>query len=119
LGFAQGFSEEDVLLQASIHAALEHAQSKPAALLHAIESKVDARLLHEIQLELALFVKGSEFELEFEGACTQLGRMIQKRQDGGVLDALKEKPLSAWTDEDRDMLKKLTVKQSSSAQTKT
>jgi DNA primase len=110
LAFAQGFNEEDVLLQASIHAALEQPQSKPATLLHTIESQVDPRLLHEIELESALFVKGSEFELEFEGACTQLGKMIQKRQDGSTLDALKEKPLSAWTDEDRDRLKKLTAK---------
>ena len=110
LSFAQGFAEEDILLQASIHAAIEQPQSKPAALLHTIESQIDPRLLHEIQLELALFVKGSEFELEFEGACTQLDKMIQKKQDGGTLNTLKEKPLSEWTDEDREMLKNLTAK---------
>ena len=113
LNFAQGFGEENVLLQASIHAALAQPLSKPAALLHAIQPKVDTKLLNEIKHELALFVKGPEFELEFEGACTQLGKMIKKKQDGGTLDALKEKPLSTLTDNEREMLKNLTVKKPS------
>jgi DNA primase len=110
LSFAQGFSEEDVLLQASIHAALEQAQSKPATLLHTIESQVDPRLLHEIQRELQLLDESLDFALEFEGARTQLVDMTQQKQDGGVLDALKEKPLSALTDLEREMLKNLTAK---------
>ncbi len=110
LNFAQGFSEEEVLLKASIHAAFEQPQSKPAALLHTIESKVDARLLHEIQRELHLLDESLDIALAFEGACTQLSKMIQQKQDGGLLDAMKEKPLSALTAEEREMLKNLTAK---------
>jgi DNA primase len=110
LNFAQGFGEENVLLQASIHAALEQPQSKPATLLHTIESQVDPRLLHEIQRELQLLDESLDFALEFEGARTQLVDMTQQKQDGGMLDALKEKPLSALTAEEREMLKKLTAK---------
>ncbi len=110
LNFALGFSEEDVLLKASIRAALEQPQSKPAALLHTIESHVDTRLLHEIQRELTLFVESPEPSLEFEGACTQLGKMTQQKQDGGMLNALKEKPLSALTVDELEMLKNLTAK---------
>ena len=110
LSFSKGFSEEDVLLQASIHAALRQPQSKPAALLHTIESQVDARLLHEIQRELHLLDESLDFALEFEGARTQLVDMTQQKQDGGMLDSLKEKPFSALTAEEREMLKKLTAK---------
>jgi DNA primase len=117
--FAQGFSEEDVLLQASIHAALSQPHSKPAALLHAIEAKVDTRLLDEIKRELHLLDESLNLALEFEGAHTQLIEMAQQKQDGSILDALKEKPFNALTADEREMLKKLTVKQSSPAQTKT
>ena len=110
LSFSKGFSEEDVLLQASIHAALRQPQSKPAALLHTIESQVDTRLLHEIQRELHLLDESLDFALEFEGARTQLVDMTQQKQDGGMLDSLKEKPFSALTAEEREMLKKLTAK---------
>jgi DNA primase len=110
LNFAQGFSEEDVLLKTSIHAALEQPQSKPAALLHTIESQVDTRLLHEIQRELTLFDEGAEFKLEFEGACTQLAKMALQKQGNSMLEALKAKPLSALTVEEREMLTSITVR---------
>ena len=110
LGFAQGFTEEDVLLKATLNAALAQPQSKPAALLHTIEPQVDTRLLHEIQRELHLLDESLDINLEFEGARTQLAGMVQQKQDGGVLDTLKEKPLSALTPEEREMLKNLTAK---------
>jgi DNA primase len=110
LNFAQGFSEEDVLLQASIGAALAQPQSKPATLLHSIESQIDPRLLREIQRELQLLDESLDFALEFEGARTQLVELTQQKQDGGLLDALKEKPFSALTLDEREMLKNLTAK---------
>ena len=110
LSFAQGFVEEDMLLQASIHAALAQPQSKPAALLHTIESQIDPRLLHDIQRELHLLDETLDFALEFEGARTQLVEMMQQKQGFSMLDTLKEKPFSALTAEEREMLKNLTVK---------
>jgi DNA primase len=110
LNFAQGFAEEDVLLQASIHAALGQPQSKPATLLHTIEAQIDPRLLQEIQRELQLLDESLDFALEFEGARTQLVELTQQKQDGGLLDALKEKPFGALTTEEREMLKNLTAK---------
>jgi DNA primase len=114
LNFAQGFSEEDLLLQASIGAALAQPQSKPATLLHSIEAQielqVDSRLLQEIQRELQLLDESLDFALEFEGARTQLVELTQQKQDGGLLDALKEKPFSALTLDEREMLKNLTAK---------
>jgi DNA primase len=110
LNLAVGFGEENVLLQASIHAALSQPQSKPATLLHTIMSQVDPRLLQEIQRELQLLDENLDFALEFEGARTQLLELTQQKQGGGILDALKEKPLSTLTAEEREMLKNLTAK---------
>lgn len=110
--FAQGFNEEDLLLQATIQAALAQPNSKPAALLHTIESHIDPRLLQDIGRELHLLDETLDFALEFEGARTQLVEMQQQKQGLSMLDALKEKPFSALTIDERDMLKNLTAKKS-------
>jgi DNA primase len=112
LTLAQGFAEEDVLLQASIHAALGQPQSKPAALLHTIESQIEPRLLHEIQRELQLLDDSLDFALEFEGASAQLEDMAQQKQDVGILEKLKEIPLNSLTSEQREMLARITAKKS-------
>ena len=110
LSFAQGFSEEDVLLQASIHAAIEQPNSKPATLLHTFESQIDPRLLREIQRELQLLDETLDFALEFEGARTQLIELTKQKQDDVLLDTLKEKSFSALSEVEREMLKGLTAK---------
>ncbi len=112
LTLAQGFAEEDLLLQVSIHAALEQPQSKPAALLHTIESQIDPRLLHEIQRELQLLDDSLDFALEFEGARAQLEDMAQQKQDVGILETLKEIPFNSLTAEQREMLASITAKKS-------
>lgn len=110
LVFAQGFGEENVLLQASIQAAVEQPQSKPATLLHTIEAQVEPRLLHEIQRELQLLDDSLDFALEFEGARTQLEEAAQQKQDIGILESLKEKPFSSLTSEERELLAGITAR---------
>ena len=110
LNFGLGFSEQDILLKAVVNAALQQPQSKPAALLHTIEPQIELRLLRELQRELQLLDESLDFKLEFAGACTQLVEARQQKHEGGMLDTLKEKPLSALTSEEREMLKSLTAK---------
>ena len=110
LDFGAGFTEQDVLLKAAINAALQQPQSKPATLLHSIESQVEPRLLREIQRELQLLDESLNVELEFAGACTQLMDATQQKREGNMLDILKEKPFSALSEQEREMLKSLTVK---------
>ena len=110
LDFGLGFSEQDVLLKATINAALHQPQSKPATLLHSIEAKIEPRLLREIQRELQLLDENLDFKLEFDGACTQLMEVIQQKRESNMLDVLKEKPLSALTEQERAMLRNLTTK---------
>ena len=110
LNFGLGFSEQDILLKAVVSAALQQPQSKPAALLHTIEPQVEPRLLRELQRELQLLDESLDYKLEFEGACTQLMEATQQKREGSMLDTLKEKPLSALTMEEREMLRGLTAK---------
>jgi DNA primase len=110
LAFAQTSHEEDVLLRIVVNAALMQPQSKPATLLHSIAPHVDARLLNEIQRELHLLDESLDIPLEFSGACTQLRDMMADVRDSHLLNLLKEKPLTLLTDEERALLKKLTVK---------
>ena len=63
-----------------------------------------------MQRELHLLDESLDFKLEFAGACTQLVEAVQQKREGSMLDTLKEKPLSALTIEEREMLKRLTVK---------
>ena len=110
LAFAQTTHEEDVLLRVLVSAALLQPQSKPATLLHTIASEVDARLLNEIQRELHLLDESLDITLEFSGACSQLQDIAEGTRDSHLLNNLKEKPLAQLTDEERELLKKLTAK---------
>jgi DNA primase len=110
LAFAQTAHDEDVMLRVAVEVALSQPQSKPATLLHSIAPKVDARLLNEIQRELHLLDETLDIALEFSGACTQLRDMMEDVRDNHLLNLLKEKPLALLTEEERALLKKLTVK---------
>ena len=110
LSFANGCAEEDVLMQAGIHAAIAQPNSKPATLLHAIGPLVEPRLLREIEHELQLLDETLNIQLEFDGACTQLGELVQSQHDDGIIQLLKEKPLSTLTVEEREMLINITTR---------
>ena len=110
LNFANGYAEEDVLMQASIRAAIAQPNSKPATLLHAIGPLVEPRLLREIERELQLLDETLNIRLEFDGACTQLGELAQSQHDGGIIQLLKEKPLNTLTVEEREMLSSITTR---------
>lgn len=110
LAYAQTTHEEDVLLRVLLNAALSQPQSKPATLLHTIAPNVDARLLNEIQRELHMLDESLDIALEFSGACSQLQDIAEGTRDSHLLNMLKEKPLAQLTEEERELLKKLTMK---------
>ncbi|HZV98819.1 MAG TPA: DNA primase [Methylophilaceae bacterium] len=105
LAWAQGNSEEDVLVRSSIEAALAYPKSNPAAILRILEGRVDARLLREIERELHMLDESLDFPLEFEGARKQIREMSAQRQHSILLDRVKEKSLSELTEQERELLK--------------
>lgn len=102
-------SAEDDLLIDVLQACIENPTFKPAALLHILKSK-DPGLIVEIERELHQFEEHLDFALEFEGVRTQLTEAGQQTRDAHLLEAIKEKPLSALSEEEREMLKKLGTK---------
>ena len=64
----------------------------------------------QIQRELHQLEENLDFSLEIAGARTQLTEGMQQARETKLLNEIKEKPISALTTEEREMLKKLGVK---------
>ncbi|MEE9330627.1 MAG: DNA primase [Methylophilaceae bacterium] len=109
LDFVDTETTEDRFLIEVLNACIGNPTFKPAVLLHMIK-EADAGLMTEIERELHQLEDDLDFSLEFEGARTQLTGTAQQRREAKLLDAIKEKPLSALSLEEREMLKKLGTK---------
>lgn len=109
LSFLGGGSEEDAFLRSVLQACLENPTFNPSALLHVVKS-LDEDLMEQVQRELHQLEENLDFALEIEGARTQLTGGMQQIRGTQLLNAIKEKPFSALTVEEKEMLKKLGVK---------
>jgi DNA primase len=107
LDWANGSSDEERLLRLAIETALAYPSSKPAALLHQMQSHADAKLMREIERELHLLDDSLDIALEFSGARTQLVEMYQQRERAHLFDRIKEKSLSELTEEEKALLKRM------------
>jgi len=99
-------AEEDQFLQDIVSVSWQNATYKPAALLHMVKTD-NPSLMREIERELHQLEDDLDFDLELDGARTQLIETGQQLREAKLLDGIKEKPLSALTEEEREMLKKL------------
>ncbi|MFW5432796.1 MAG: DNA primase [Methylophilaceae bacterium] len=104
--FVGGTTDEDRLLEDVLNACIENKTHKPAALLHMVKD-AHPSLMGEVERELHQLEDNLDFALEFEGARTQLLETVQQLKEAKLLDEIKEKPLSALTTDEREMLKKL------------
>lgn len=109
VSLVDGATEEDVLLAEVLKICLANPAFKPAVLLHTIKG-ADANLMTEIERELHQLEESLDFALEFDGARTQLLEGVQQFRTTKLLNEIKEKPLSALTPDEREILKKLGVK---------
>ena len=105
LSWLQGNTEEDHLVRNVLEIALQQPQSNPAVILRGLENKIEARLLREIERDLHLLDESLDIALEFNGARTQLRDMMQNAQESLLLDRIKEKPLAALTEQEREFLR--------------
>jgi DNA primase len=104
-----GTDEEDSFLKRVLSACIANPTFRPAALLHTIKD-ANSMVMSEIEKELHQLEENLDLPLEFDGARTQLREVVQQSKEAKLLDAIKEKPMSALTEEEREMLKKLGVK---------
>ena len=105
LNWAQISNDEDVLVKVALEAAIAYPQSKPAAILHHMQGKVNAGVMRDIERELHLLDESLDFSLEFEGARKQLKETYQKRDADALLSRLQEKLPSQLTDEEKALLR--------------
>ncbi|MBA3696635.1 MAG: DNA primase [Methylotenera sp.] len=103
----KGDSSEEVLLQQAIETCVLHPHSKPVVIMRELESKVDEKLLREMERELSLLDESLDFALEFVGAKQQLQQAYLQKQEGILLAQISEKPLSTLTENEKALLKNL------------
>ena len=104
--WALGSSDEDKLLQQTIETCLLHPHSKPVVIMRALENKVSAEIFKELQRELTLLDEKLDSAMAFEGTKQLLKQSYEQRKMSEVLAQLNEKPISAFTEEEKALLKK-------------
>jgi len=105
-------AEEDILLKQTIETCLLHPHSKPVVLLRGLESKVDAKVLRELERELSMLDETLDLEKELAGTRRQLQDTHSYRQSSILLARISEKPLSALTEDEIALLKSVGNKPS-------
>lgn len=105
----EGASDEDIFLKEVLSVCLQQPQYKPAALMQATSNK---NLMNEIERELHGFDESVDLESAFNGVRSKLQKLMQQITETKLLQTVKEKPFADLSIEERELLKRLTLKQS-------
>jgi DNA primase len=105
LSWIDARAEEDVLLRHTIEICLQHPHSKLVVLLRELESKVQAKVLRELEHELSVLDETLDLAQELMGARQQLQDTYSHRQEALLLARLSEKPLNSLTEDEITLLK--------------
>ena len=100
-----GHTNDELLLQKTIETCLAHPQSKPAVIMRALENKIDATLMRELERELNVLDESLDLPVELAGARQQLKQAYLKKNESELLAKISEKPLSTLTENERELLK--------------
>ena len=105
-----GDSDDEKLLRQTIETCLLHPHSKPVVIMRELEQKIDGNIIQDLQKELNLLDESLDLAQDLEGARRQLRQQYLKKNESVLLTQLSEKPLSALTEEERNILKSLGSK---------
>lgn len=108
LALPQSDSFEDDLLKKVLALTLNQPESKPSSILHGLKSQVDSVMMDLVNEELTHFDDQIHFESEIEGARKVLLEQGKASKTKAHFSALKDKPLSSLTEEEKEHLKTLT-----------
>ena len=108
LALAQSDSFEDDLLKKVLALTLNQPESKPSSILHGLKSQVNSVMMDLVNEELTHFDDQIHFESEIEGARKVLLEQGKASKTKAHFSALKDKPLSSLTEEEKEHLKTLT-----------
>ncbi|HOY86823.1 MAG TPA: DNA primase [Methylotenera sp.] len=105
-----GQGDETQLLRHTIETCLIHPHSKPVVIMRALETKVDAKLLRDLERDLHLLDETLDMALELTGARHQLKQTYTQQSSNVLLAHLSEKPLSDLTEDEKAMLRTVGFK---------
>jgi len=105
LAWLTGHSDEALLLKNTIEICLMHPHSKPIVIMRALENNIDAESLSLLNQGLNLWDDKLNPELAIEGTRLKLKRIFDKKEEDLLLAKTKEKPISAYTEEEKALLR--------------
>jgi DNA primase len=105
-----GNSEDEILLHQTIETCLVHPHSKPVVIMRELESKIDAKIMVELKKELNVLDETLDLAKDLTGARQQLRQLYLQKNESALLAQVSEKPLSAITEDERNLLKSLGAK---------
>lgn len=103
-------SDDDLLLRHTIETCLLHPHSKPVVIVRELEKVLDANIIAEIKKELNVLDETLDLAQAMSGARQQLKQLYLQKNETALLAQVSEKPLSALTDDERNLLKILGSK---------
>lgn len=100
--------QDGQLIEATILTCSTHPTSKPAAILHALADNINPAHLQALSQALTQFDDDLDLPEELNGARAQLKRQMTQHQQQAQLAELSKKPLSQLSQEERELLIKLS-----------
>ena len=108
--FSDGLSIEDRMIREVVMFSIAHPNYKAVSVLESLKSKFDNDYVKQLQRDMSLFDDEIEIDLVINGFRTQLKDLSEQKIKSNIVTNLQEKPFHLWTDEDRELLKKVTQK---------
>ena len=108
--FSDGLSIEDRMIREVVMFSIAHPNYKAVSVLESLKSKFDNDYVKQLQRDMSLFDDEIEIDLVINGFRTQLKDLLEQKLKSNIVTNLQEKPFHLWTDEDRELLKKVTQK---------
>ena len=108
--YADGQGVDDRLIRAVVKFAVNNPSYRAVAVLEHLKSKFDSDYIDQLQRDIGLFDEKIEIGVVLDGFRTQMKELLEQKKKSDILLLLQEKPFSALTAEEREMLKNLTAK---------
>ena len=110
LSWVVGSGADEILLRHTIETCLLHPHSKPVVIMRELEKLVDTSIITELKKELHVLDETLDLAQALAGARQQLKQMYMQKDESALLAQVSEKPLSALTEDERNLLKNLGSK---------
>jgi len=111
--YADGQTLDDQLIREIVSFTTKHPNYNAAAILQHLAIKFDIDYISQLEQDIHLFDEKIDTDLVLNGFRTHLQQMLIQKQKKNILLELQGKPFGQLTAEEREILKKLTLKSTS------